>query len=128
MRHDLGVHDPAIEHALDGDGFPFGHRIGVLAPTSKIDQRVATTVVKDELIAEDLGDLSLDGGSIAGVQILDSSRLKHHDALRPPTLCDPEPSGARGGADGKKGERDPCQHATVRHSETHGALGRWTLT
>ncbi|MBN9047258.1 MAG: hypothetical protein J0H18_16565 [Rhizobiales bacterium] len=61
----MGLNDAPVKHALDGYRLSFRHDIGVLALWSEINQRTAAPVIKDELIAEYLGDRAFHGSGIS---------------------------------------------------------------
>ncbi|WFU34409.1 hypothetical protein QA635_08335 [Bradyrhizobium brasilense] len=137
MRDDLSVEDSLIEHALDRNGFPLGDCIAVVRTRSEIDQGAAATVLHDEHVAEDLGDVAAHGGWTTGLQPVDRGRLQQHDAPRLPVLGDANAAGTGSRAGDKHGKRSACQQATVQDRPAPGprqarislciAFGHWTL-
>ena len=60
MDDELGVNEAMFEAALDRHNLIFGDKRGVFALTSGFDEGAAARVPQDELVAEDLGNLTFD--------------------------------------------------------------------
>jgi hypothetical protein len=113
VRYDASVHHSTIEPALNGNDFAFDDRIRVFPARSQVDERAAAAVVKNELVAEDIGDAALHGNIVSVLQLADRGRLQQHDALRLPALGDFHTAGAGRGANQQDGQRDASQPAAV---------------
>lgn len=75
VRHDPGMQNSTVEHALNDYGFSPDDGVGVFAAGPEIDQRPTRTVVKNELVTEYLGNASFHGEQISSRQFVDSRRL-----------------------------------------------------
>ena len=78
MRDQLSMEKAVLEAALHGHAFGLRHELAALTAGAGLDEGAPAIVLNDELIAEDLGDLTLDRDFAPVAHGRDRGRRKHH--------------------------------------------------
>jgi hypothetical protein len=83
MRDRLGMNEPMLEPALNGHRFGLGDQVSALAATTRVHEGAPTIVLNDELVAEDLGDLTLHRHFAPVVHGRDRCGREHYQSRAP---------------------------------------------
>ncbi|HTK14530.1 MAG TPA: hypothetical protein VL402_12090 [Xanthobacteraceae bacterium] len=86
MRNHLRMDHATVETALHRHTFVLVDNLASVAARSCVDQRSATIVLNDELVAKDFGDLALHGDGHCVFHLGDRCGLQQHHGLRMETL------------------------------------------
>jgi hypothetical protein len=78
MRDRLGMNRSMLKSALNGHRFGLGDQVCGLAAAAGVHEGTSAVVLNDELIAEDLGDLTLHRDLAPVAHGRDRGRRKHH--------------------------------------------------
>jgi hypothetical protein len=78
MRDRLGMNEPVLEPALNGHRFGLGDQVSALAAPSGLNKGAPAIVLNDELVAKDLGDLTLHRHFAPVVHGYDWGGREHH--------------------------------------------------